>query len=42
MIARYSKTVAETRTELSGYYQVPLLPTYWEIVASSFHAGQPA
>ena len=36
----YSKQVAETRTELSGYYQVPLLPTFHEIVASG--AAEPA
>jgi hypothetical protein len=30
----YSVTVAEARTELSGYYQVPLLPTFHEIVGS--------
>ncbi|MFL5869332.1 MAG: hypothetical protein ACJ766_19680 [Thermoleophilaceae bacterium] len=30
----YSKTVAEARTELAGCYQVPLLPTYWEVVGS--------
>jgi hypothetical protein len=30
----YSETVAEARTELSGYYQVPLLPTFHEIVGS--------
>jgi hypothetical protein len=28
----YSETVAEARTELAGYYQVPLLPTFHEIV----------
>jgi hypothetical protein len=30
----YSETVAEIRTELAGYYQVPLLPTFHEIVGS--------
>ncbi|HEY1357070.1 MAG TPA: hypothetical protein VGF21_02085 [Thermoleophilaceae bacterium] len=30
----YSETAAETRTELSGYFQVPLLPTIWDIVGS--------
>jgi hypothetical protein len=30
----YSETIAEKRIELSGYYQVPLLPTYWEIVGA--------
>ncbi|MEA2332055.1 MAG: hypothetical protein QOH58_2193 [Thermoleophilaceae bacterium] len=28
----YSETVAEKRVELAGYYQVPLLPTFWEVV----------
>ncbi|HKF80459.1 MAG TPA: hypothetical protein VKB17_06505 [Thermoleophilaceae bacterium] len=30
----YSETVAEARTELAGCYQVPLLPTFWEITGS--------
>jgi hypothetical protein len=30
----YSETIAEARTELAGYYQVPLLPSFWEIVGS--------
>jgi hypothetical protein len=30
----YSETVAEARIDLSGYYQVPLLPTFWEITGS--------
>ena len=39
----YSETVAEARTELSGYYQVPLLPTFHEIVGSgtATQAGVP-
>jgi hypothetical protein len=37
----YSKTVAEARTELSGYYQVPLLPTFWETVGSGSTAPAP-
>lgn len=28
----YSETVAERRVELSGYYQVPLLPTFHEVL----------
>jgi hypothetical protein len=28
----YSETAVEARTELAGYYQVPLLPTFHEIV----------
>jgi len=30
----YSETVAQARAEMSGYYQVPLLPTFWEITGS--------
>jgi hypothetical protein len=36
----YSETVAQARTELAGYYQVPLLPTFWEITGSG--AAAPA
>jgi hypothetical protein len=28
----YSEAIAEKRVELAGTYQVPLLPTYWEIL----------
>lgn len=38
----YSERLAEARIELSGYYQVPLLPTYHTIVGSSSPARQPA
>jgi hypothetical protein len=40
---RYSETVAQARAELSGYYQVPLLPTFWEIVDSgtALRSGSP-
>jgi hypothetical protein len=38
----YSETVAEARTELSGYYQVPLLPTFHEIVGSGATVGAPS
>ena len=30
----YSQTIAEKRVELSGLYQVPLLPSFWEIVGA--------
>ncbi len=30
----YSETVAQARAELSGLYQVPLLPAFFEIVGS--------
>ena len=30
----YSERIAEYRTELSGTYQVPIVPTYWEIVGA--------
>jgi len=30
----YSERMAEIRTELSSYYQVPILPTFWEIVGA--------
>jgi hypothetical protein len=38
----YSETVAEIRTRLSGYYQVPLLPTFHEIVGSGATVGAPS
>jgi hypothetical protein len=38
----YSETIAEARAELSGYYQVPLLPTFHEIVASGFASTAPS
>ena len=28
----YSETAAEKRAELAGYYQIPLLPTFHEVV----------
>lgn len=28
----YSERIAQIRIEIQGWYQVPLLPTYWEIV----------
>jgi hypothetical protein len=30
----YSERMAEIRIELSGYYQVPILPTFWEVVGA--------
>ena len=30
----YSERLAEYRIELSGTYQVPILPTFWELVGS--------
>jgi hypothetical protein len=28
----YSARIAEARIEIQGWYQVPLLPTYWQII----------
>ena len=30
----YSERLAEYRIQLSGTYQVPILPTYWEVVGA--------
>jgi hypothetical protein len=30
----YSETLAEKRVELSGTYQVPQVPTYWEVLGA--------
>jgi hypothetical protein len=30
----YSETIAEKRVELAGTYQVPLLPTFWEVLGA--------
>jgi hypothetical protein len=30
----YSERLAEARIELAGTYQVPILPTFWEIVGA--------
>jgi hypothetical protein len=30
----YSERLAECRIELSGTYQVPILPTFWDIVGA--------
>ena len=35
----YSETIAEARTELSGYYQIPLLPVFYDVVGSGTVAG---
>ena len=41
----YSERIAEHRIALSGTYQVPILPTYWEILgageAVSFARAEP-
>jgi hypothetical protein len=37
----YSPEIATKRIELSGCYQVPLLPTYWEVVGAG-EAVEPA
>jgi hypothetical protein len=37
----YSDEIAEKRVELAGYYQVPLLPTFWEVVGTG-EAVEPA
>ena len=38
----YSERISEARAKLSGRYQVPLLPTYHEIVGSGEAVGFPA
>ncbi len=38
----YSERIGEVRTELSGTYQVPLLPAFFEIVGEGVAAGVPA
>jgi len=38
----YSETVAEARTLLAGTYQVPLLPTFWEIAGEGAAVVSPA
>src|ERR671914_2712733 len=38
----YSETVAEARTLLAGTYQVPLLPTFWEVVGEGKAVISPA
>ena len=35
----YSETVAERRVELSGFYQVPLLPTFHEVLGAGATAS---
>ena len=37
----YSEQIASARTELAGYYQIPLLPTFHEIVGSGTAVGAP-
>jgi hypothetical protein len=38
----YSDRIAAYRTELAGKYQVPLLPTFWEIVGAGVSEIAPA
>jgi hypothetical protein len=38
----YSERIAEARTKLAGRYQVPLLPTFHEIVGSGEAVGFPS
>ncbi len=37
----YSETVAERRVELAGYYQVPLLPAFYDIAGAGAVSGAP-
>jgi hypothetical protein len=38
----YSERLAEYRIQLQGTYQVPILPTYWEIVGAGEAIEAPA
>jgi len=38
----YSERISEARTELAGKYQVPLLPTFWEVVGAGEGAVAPS
>jgi hypothetical protein len=38
----YAETVAEVRTRIAGYYQVPLLPAFYEIAGVGTVAPTPA
>jgi hypothetical protein len=38
----YSETVAEVRALISGYYQVPLLPAFYEIAGAGTATATPA
>ena len=38
----YSERVAQHRIELAGCYQVPILPTFWEIVGEGEAVVSPA
>jgi hypothetical protein len=35
----YSEEVAEARTKASGLFQVPILPTYWEVTGAGALEG---
>jgi hypothetical protein len=37
----YSEEVAEARTKAAGLFQVPILPTYWEISGTGALDGVP-
>ena len=37
----YSAQISEARAELAGKYQVPLVPTFWEIVGAGESAVAP-
>ena len=30
----YSEEIADKRVELSGYYQIPILPTFWTVIGA--------
>ena len=38
----YSERLAQYRIELAGCYQVPILPTFWEVVGQGDAAVSPA
>jgi hypothetical protein len=38
----YSERIAEARAQLAGKYQVPLQPTFWEIVGAGEGAVAPS
>jgi len=37
----YSERIAEARAQLAGKYQVPLLPTFWEVLGAGEGALAP-
>jgi hypothetical protein len=38
----YSERVAQYRIDLAGCYQVPILPTYWDVLGAGETAVSPA